>query len=223
MTKIQFKKSRKCINATKFARVFVWLRLFAVTLVMMAVAANYLLNFLSARMTVPGADEIGELLAQAFEIIKKEPATFFSLKMFGSLEKLYWLPMLDNVGVEAGLLAKGSFVVTALFVLFFFARVKRSKQRVGAFFMLFLFSAADLAFHILACGLPAIDKSSLMLYIAYAIDLLTVVACFRAIICGSFLNRNYQKGMRLEKYNLRRIYRAQRKEQPIEIAYMNWN
>ena len=223
MTKRQFKKSRRCIGATKFARVLVWLRLAVCLLVVGVVGVSYAFNFLSSKTTIAGADKIGELISQAFEIFKKEPATFFSLKMFGSLDKLYWSSMFEGLGLERGMLAKASFIVAGLFVLFFFARVKKSKQRVGAFFMLFLFSAADFAFHVMACGLPAFDKSALMLYIAYAIDLITVIACFRAIICGCFLNRNYQKGMRLERYNLRRIYREQRREQPIEISYMKWN
>ena len=40
MTKKQFRKSRRCINATKFARVFSWIRLFVTILSFIAVGAS---------------------------------------------------------------------------------------------------------------------------------------------------------------------------------------
>ena len=223
MTKKQFRKSRRCIGATKFARVFAWLRLFVTMLSFVAVFASLAWDFVSAKMEIAGAEDIGATIAQVLDILAKEPASLFSLKSFGAFGFNYWETLLKDVSVDANMVVWVALGVCFVLNCCLFNSVKKSKQKVGPFFTLFLFAIVDAGALFLAYGIPAYSTDSLMIYIGYALDLIMVVSCFRALFCGSFLNRNYAKGMRLERYNLRKIYREQRKEPPIEMAYMTWN
>jgi hypothetical protein len=223
MTKKQFRKSRRCINATKFARVFTWIRLFVTMLSFLAVYVSLAWVAVSGKMEITGAEKISETLKMVLDLLQKEPASLFSLKAFGAFGTNYWDKLLAGVAIDPVIVTWVALIVGFFLTCALFNSVKKSKQRVGAFFVLFLFAIVDTAMLFVAYGIPKYSADSLMIYIGYGLDLIMILSCFRAMICGAFLNRNYEKGMRLEKYNLRKIYREQRKEPPIEMAYMTWN
>ena len=167
--------------------------------------------------------KIGALITKALDVLRTEPVSLFSLKTFGAFGADYWGKLLTDISVDikwVNLIALGvGFILTCCL----FNSVKKSKQRVGAFFVLFLFAIVDAGVLFMAYGIPAYSKDVLMIYIGYALDLIMALSCLQAIFCGRFLTKNYRKGMCLEGYNLRRIYRQQRRERPIEISYMKWN
>lgn len=223
MTKKQFRKSRRCIGATKFARVFVWIRLFVTMMAFLAVFVSLAWEVAVNMAKLTGVEEIGATITQVMDILKMEPVSLFSLKAFGAFGVNYWGKLLDGMSVDAQVVSWVALFVGFILTCCLFNSVKKSKQKVGAFFVMLFFAIVDGALLFLAYGFPAFSKDVIMIYVGYALDLIMVIACFRAMLCGSFLNRNYEKGMNLERYNLRKIYREQRKEQAIEQAYMTWN
>lgn len=224
MTKKQLRKSRKCIRVTRFARTLVWIRLLVALIDFLVRGGLKIWTWLIAEhVTFMDASKVTELLKNGVNTLLPEPVSFFSLKAFGAFGSNYWYTLLKNSTIDARTVVWVSFFVGFLLVFFFFKRVSKSKYNVSAFFMLFLLSVVDAGMLFLAYGIPAYSADTLMIYISYGIALITILSCLFAMFSGAFLNRNYEKGMRLEGYNLRKIYRIQRKMPPIEQPYVEWN
>lgn len=211
MTEKQYNKAYKSLKATKFARSVVWIRLFITGLVFLAMLASYVLRVAPDKIAIKNADKIGEILTQVLEISKTEPLSFFSLKSFGAIGKFYWPALLEGTGWDPYIVKRVAYGVCALLGLFFLIRVGKSKKKASAFFMLFLFSVADLALHVVSFGLPAFTQDTILVYVGYLVGLFTMIITFNAMCKGAYLKRHFEKGMAIKKRELRKMYKAEQK------------
>lgn len=214
MTEKQYQKACKSLKATKFARNVVWIRLFITGLVFLAMLASYVLREYSEKLTIDNADKIGEILAQILEISKTEPLSFFSLKSFGAIGKFYWPMLLEGTNWDPYTVKRVAYTVCGLLGLFFLRRVSKSKKKASAFFMLFLFSVADVAINFVSLGLPAFTQEAILVYVGYLVGLFTIIITFNAMCKGAYLNRHFEKGMAIRKRELRKMYAAEQTAVP---------
>ena len=57
-------------------------------------------------------------------------------------------------------------------------------------------------------GIPAYSEEALMTYIAYGVNVLTVIATFNAMVKGSYLKKNFESGMLIKKRDIKKAYKA---------------
>jgi hypothetical protein len=216
MTKKQFKKARRSLNATKLTRGVVWLRLFATFLAFIAFIAKYVWSAVSGAISGVDPAQVDDIFTKVFDIFNIEPVSFFSLKNYGAFGGEAWKEMLQGTGVKPEFVTWAAVIVGILLVSFFFKRVKKSKRNSSAFFMLFLLSAADLAANVLVGGIPAFNQENIMALVSLGVGVLTVLMTFNAMVKGGYLNKNFEQGMLLRKSELKRSYKASGAENVIE-------
>lgn len=212
MTKKQFKKALRSLSTTKGVRKLVWLRLFVTFLPFVAVLGAYIWSVITANTTIANADQIGEIFTQAIDLAKIEPISFFSLKTFGALGTFYWAKLLDGTGINPELMSWVGLVVGLILTFFFFKRVKKSKKNSSAYFMMFLLSVIDIVMLFACLGIPAYSEKSLMTYIAYVVNLLTIIATFNAMVKGGYLKKNFEAGLGVKRSEIKKAYRADKED-----------
>ena len=205
MTKKEFKKAKAVLMDFNVMRVFLGIRLVYTVIAFLSIV------FMIAWMVIRTMNGISEAtvtreIELVLDIFLSEGGAFPALKVFGAYGYGV-VPMFGGNGNLSLVVGLATYILGFVITISLFKALKNTKENAGNFVWFIVLGVLDFATTYFMWGVPVVEGLILLDGIYwYLIQIVTMIFCFRAIYCASYLNARFTQGTALKMRELKKIY-----------------